>query len=470
MATDGQYGRLQQLILDPYQERVVAVLVRKEGLLSSHSILVPEEAVSAMTDREVRLKISREQVDALPEYRPEIGLVVEGGTYRVDDGLLAVRGSEGIEVYRPSTGQHLRRFESQVIGSEPEHVALQVRAGQQVFCQDGLAGHVSLILLEPDGRVKGLVMHAGHLPGPDLIVPAAWVQEVDPNDVQLSVDKHALQSLPEYNPDDALTADVKNALWADDILRGIDYYEIDATVQDGIVRLRGHVATEMNKSRAEEAARSVAGELGIENHLVVDEDLVVRVAQALGRDERIRMEQVCVGARHGVITLNGRVATASLRVVAEGVAASVPQVRAVVNAIQAPSLHIDPEEQRALQPPIGQEVYATDALLGSIERVIISPDNRRVTSFVAHGSLPDLLDAHERRMAYEIPQQERRVVVPIRAVRYVTESSVWLGVSSLEAARYRDFDSADFASPPEAWQAPYPYRWDDVVFPRVKAD
>ena len=50
--------------------------------------------------------------------------------------------------------------------------------------------------------------------------------------------------------------------------------------------MRGHVATLLNKHRAEQAARSVAGVLGVENHLVVDDELVIDVAQALGRDAR----------------------------------------------------------------------------------------------------------------------------------------------------------------------------------------
>jgi sporulation protein YlmC with PRC-barrel domain len=80
MATDGEYGRLQQLILDPYQERVVALFVRKLSLRSPHTVFIPEEAVADITAGEVQLKISREQVDALPEYKPDSGLVVEGGS------------------------------------------------------------------------------------------------------------------------------------------------------------------------------------------------------------------------------------------------------------------------------------------------------------------------------------------------------------------------------------------------------
>ena len=42
-----------------------------------------------------------------------------------------------------------------------------------------------------------------------------------------------------------------------------------------------------------------------------------------------------------------------------------------------------------------------------------------------------------------------------------------LDVSSFEAIRYRDFDPTEFGSPPEGWQLPYPYHWEDVSLVRL---
>ena len=400
MATDDDYGRLQQLILDPYQERVIGLLVRKHGLVPSHFVIVPIEQVAEVTEREVQLKISRKQMDILPEYLPDSGLDVEGRIYQVDDELFAVRGTQGFEIGRSPTAQRPGMLESQIAQPERERLALQLGAGHKVFCQDGHAGKVSMALLDPSGQVKGFVMHSGHLPGRKLIVPVAWVQEVDKENVHLSVEKSALDGLPEYSSDYALAEELDKVLWDDDILRESDYNQIDVTVQDGIVRLRGHVVTEMNKTRVEDAARSIAGELGIENQLVADEDLVISVSHALGRDERTRLKQVYVGAQNGVITLSGQVDSAALREAAEEVAASVPEVRGVVNYLQAPDVTVDPEEQRVLEPPIGREIFATDMPLGQVERVIINPHNRRVTSFVAHGNFPDL--RHVRRISVSL--------------------------------------------------------------------
>ena len=313
MATDDDYGRLQQLILDPYQERVIGLLVRKHGLVPSHFVIVPIEQVAEVTEREVQLKISRKQIDILPEYLPDLGLDVEGRIYEADDESFAVRGMQGFEIGRSPTAQRPGMLESQIAQPERERLALQLGAGHKVFCQDGHAGKVSMALLDPSGQVKGFVMHSGHLPGRKLIVPVAWVQEVDKENVHLSVEKSALDGLPEYSPDYALAEELDKVLWADGILRESDYNQIDVTVQDGIVRLRGHVVTEMHKTRVEDAARSIAGELGIENQLVADEDLLISVSHVLGRDERTHLKQVYVGAQNGVITLSGQVDSTALR-------------------------------------------------------------------------------------------------------------------------------------------------------------
>ena len=464
MATDGEYGHLQQVIVDPHQERVVALIVRQHGLPSPHTVVVPEKDVAEATDYEVRLNISLEQVNALPEYEPGAEVDVEGQKYEVDDESFAVRGKRGVQVGRTPTEQRPGMLESQMAKFERERQALQLRSGHTVFCRDGLAGKVSMMLLHPDGRVKGFVMHAGHLPGRNLIVPVAWVQEVDREDVHLSVEKAALKSLPDYSNDFALEAGVYDALWADEILRETDYNDMETVVQDGIVHLRGHVNTPMNRTRAEDAARQVRGVLGVENALIVDEDLVLDVAQALGSDQRTQLERISVGAQHGVIILTGQVESAAIREAAEELAASVPKVRGVANYLHAPNVVIDPQEEQVHEPPINGEVYATDMLVGVVERVIINPHNRRVAAFVVHGYFPELLHPGEDGLSNGTAQVELRAVVPIHSVRYETDNSVELNVSSNEIVQNQDFDPVNFMSPPEDWQPPYPYRWGEVLF------
>ena len=466
MTKDGEYGHLQQVLLDPHLERVVALLVRPYRLIPSPTVVVPEELIADASEKEVRLKISREQVEALPQYRPDSELIVEGQSYEADDELFAVRGKQGIEIGRAPSSKEPGMIESQLTDSERERFGLRLRAGQQVFCRDEHAGWVSLILLDPNGQVKDFVLHTGHLhlTGRELIVPIAWVQEVDRGNVHLLVAKQYLENLPDYYSDEVLGAAADNALWSDEILRNTDYKQIGISVEDSIVRLRGHVVTSMNKGNAEKAARSVPGVLNVENDLVVDDDLVLEVAQALGKNEVTRLERIAVGAQNGFITLDGYVASTAIRDDAEAITASIPQVRGVVNYLHAPNVIIDYKDEPIRQPLIGQQVAATDMHLGYVEKVIINPCNRRVTAFVARGCFPDPRYKDNYRLPDEAPQQESSVVIPIDAVRYVTESYVLLGVRGAEAALNRSFGSAEFTFPPTAWQPPYPYRWEQVLF------
>lgn len=464
--TDGDYGHLKQLLLDPHQERIVGLLVRPQGLLPYHPVVVPEDLIADASEKEVRLKISRSELEALPRFGPNSQLVVQGEAYQADDGLFAVLNKQGVEVGRAPSSRQPGMIETQTIGAAQERFGLRLRAGQQVFCRDEYAGWASLILLDPRGRVKGFVLHTGHLAlfGRELIVPVDWIQEVDRENVHLAVEKRDLDHLPEYYSDDVLGAAVDNALWSDTILRNTDYKQIGINVEDGVVWLRGHVATRSNKRNAEEAARSIPGVLNVENNLVVDEDLLIDVSQALGNDERTRSARIAVGARNGFITLNGQVDSAAIRDAAEAIAASLPQVRGVTNYLHAPNVVIDYKDIPTWQPFIGHEISAADMQLGRVKKVIIDPRSRRVTAFVASGYFPDPEDQDGYRLPTDESQKERGVVIPITAVRRVTDGCVLLGISGAEAAMYQTFKTADFISPLADWQPPYPYRWEQVLF------
>ena len=103
IAADGPYGHLQQVIVDPHQERIVALLVRQSGPLIPQIVVVPEQDVAEATDSEVRLKISQEQLKILPEYKSGTGMVVEGRKYEAGDELFAVREIQGFQVGRTPT-------------------------------------------------------------------------------------------------------------------------------------------------------------------------------------------------------------------------------------------------------------------------------------------------------------------------------------------------------------------------------
>jgi hypothetical protein len=195
----------------------------------------------------------------------------------------------------------------------------------------------------------------------------------------------------------------------------------------------------------------------VRNDLVTDEDLVNLVAQALGDDQRTRNERIFVAANHGMVTLSGIENRAHARADAEEIASSVPTVRGVCNYIKRPGDGVDDRTERALQPRIGQEVFASDMALGRVEQVIIDPHSRRVEDMVVYGQLPDRQRATPRMRSYDMPLEERRLLIPIAEVSSMTPTVMQLSVSGLAAARRDDFAPGDFRQPDHAWRPPYPY-------------
>ena len=323
-------------------------------------------------------------------------------------------------------------------------------------------GKVSMVLMDTHGQVTDTVVQLDRPRRRNIIVPFSWVQDADEKGVYLSGDKNALENLPVYRSDDDLAVAVEDALWSDEILRDTDYHDIGILVQDGILSLRGHVTTLDHKCRAAAAVRSIPGILGLENNLVVDRDLVLAVVRAIQCSELTRDAIVSVSARHGFITLTGHVSNAFIQEAAGVVAASVAQVRGVANCLQAPGGVVNSDEPVFRQPPVGEDVYAADMLLGSVKQVVINPLNRCVTAFVTHADFSDLKSAGETGPS--------DVVFPIRAVSYEGDGLIRLGMSGAEAAQQHNFLPSDFVSPPADWQPPYPYRPEDVLFSKKELE
>jgi osmotically-inducible protein OsmY len=459
-ATDGAFGHLRRVILSPLDRRVVALIIR-HGLVPPRDVVIPIAEVASATEQRVRLRVSRAELEGRPAFDPADYVELPAGNhgYGADEALAAVYGGAGDAVARALVATHLGSdariaHQGSLVGQ-----AIALRRGQVVWCNDGRAGRVDLLLLDFFGQVRHFVIRKALLLGRDVIVPVEWVRQIDERGVWLAVARAALDRLPHYRPDDDIAADVDQALWKDDVICATDYYTIDVAVRGGVVYLGGYAATPVSKARAEVAVAEIAGVLQVENQIMTDGELVAAVEQAFARVPLLRGQRLFVHAEHGEVYLSGYATSQDVRAVAEEIAANVPRVRTVVNEVLAPGLAAV-QILRALDLAIGQAVHATEMPLGRVERVIASPQQGRATAFIALGDFPDLLRATPRMLPSEMPKQERRVVIPISAVREVTADGVELRVSGMEAARYPEFAPADFVAPDAEWP---PYQRADVL-------
>lgn len=245
-----------------------------------------------------------------------------------------------------------------------------------------------------------------------------------------------------------------DALQADDSLRRTGSDGIAITVNQGVITLSGHVRSTTHKTRADNVANRMSGIVRFENQLVVDEKLVIAVANALANDKRMHNIQIGVNAQRGFIYLTGRVPSAVLRLSAAKIAAGVSNVRGIVNRIQAPDVATDDAEEQIFQPIIGQVVYSANDELGIVHQVIIHPYNRRVIAIVVSTTLPE---------QYGVSRQPNQLFVAIEQLRCAPSGALFLKQRADGSTALEEFYERNFIAPSVDWRPPFPYYPSDVL-------
>jgi hypothetical protein len=209
----------------------------------------------------------------------------------------------------------------------------------------------------------------------------------------------------------------------------------------------------------------IPGVLSVKSYLVPDDKIIREVASVLGKIEHLYGVRFFTGVQNGVVGLHGEVTSATVRSLAEKSVANIAGVRGVINSVRVFGVDLQVEDQRFLQPTIGEQIYFRDGLYGKVQKVIINPNNRRVVAMLVQGRYSHS-QKDPRFLAYGEDQlPERLVVIFVSAIRFLTKSSGFLQIDSTEAARYSDFDPSSFIAPSEDWTPPYPYCPGNVLFP-----
>ncbi len=250
--------------------------------------------------------------------------------------------------------------------------------------------------------------------------------------------------------DDGILADIWDALWKVDTFRSLDLGSLSIDVKGGEVYLYGFLAQENNLLLIESLVRSVAGVVAVHSHLILDRDLIIRVAQALARDERTHPYILPVDSFHGWIHIGGEVPTCELQHMVEKIAGEVPGVRGVTILPRIvgenPTMPLRPA-----QPRIGAVVYGKDGEVGIVTQVVIQPNNRLVTHVMVRST--EL--ANGRVVAFE-------TVIPLEASDLVKNESIILQRNGPSLNAFPAFDPDEFPLAPFTWQAPYPYTAGEV--------
>ena len=93
---------------------------------------------------------------------------------------------------------------------------------------------------------------------------------------------HGKELSPIERMDSALQESIYQAFWKDSVLRAMEYQEIDVRVKDAVVYLNGHIVSFTSQNRIKKALSAIPGIVEIKNNLILDDQLTVEIASALG--------------------------------------------------------------------------------------------------------------------------------------------------------------------------------------------
>lgn len=218
----------------------------------------------------------------------------------------------------------------------PEAVAEEEGAalgrGAAVYSWQGPVGQLDHVLVDAtSGEVTHLIIKRGPFLARSVVVPIEQVDAVGDAGVRLKGTREDLANAGAYSarPDEGIRAEVRECL----LKVGCNLDTVEFEVQAGVVTLRGPVPDVRTKREAERAVRELEGVVAVHNTLTPDSALAAEITAELANDTRTELAEVGVGAEHGMVTIDGTVATAVERKAAEEVARETPGVMLVINEI-----------------------------------------------------------------------------------------------------------------------------------------
>jgi osmotically-inducible protein OsmY len=185
-----------------------------------------------------------------------------------------------------------------------------------------------------------------------LVIPVSAVERLSEETVFVKVSGEELEELPRYVPRDeeGILTELQDRLKGS----SLDLSDVKATVEEHVAQLEGVVSDVAAKRRAEATAWSVDGVIDVKNVLDTDTAIVARVTAALADDPRTEMAVIEVISERGLVTLKGEVDSAKVRDAAEKIAAELPGVVSVVNALE-----VEPDDDTEALKPLPREAASS---------------------------------------------------------------------------------------------------------------
>lgn len=202
-------GTVDRVVIDPETDQITDVVI-KQGWLFTHDKVVPINLVVRATEDQVRLKISDEQLDQLPDFMEEEHILLEDEeNIRSSKKRMArpvfwyppAGGSVWVDTSRQLGFPYTYFVEDTKINIPDGTVA--IKEGANVISRDDKKeGKVESFLTDPEGaHITHLMVSKGLINKEQKLIPSKWIGMVIDEEVHLSVDSNIVDRLPEYQPE-----------------------------------------------------------------------------------------------------------------------------------------------------------------------------------------------------------------------------------------------------------------------------
>lgn len=205
-ATGKELGRVDLVVLKPETKEVTHVVVRRGSRLgpnSDQAKIVPVDLIASAIAERVDLKPDVPDWQELTDFKVTQYVVVDEEELKHDVPLApsSVPTVFSYPAYIPGPP---------VSGSEPAYMketeenipegTVALKEGARVVSVDGRhIGNVERVLADSNERMTHLVISKGRLLKRSKLLPAAWVQKVEEEQVLLTVDANSVERLEDYD-------------------------------------------------------------------------------------------------------------------------------------------------------------------------------------------------------------------------------------------------------------------------------
>jgi uncharacterized protein YrrD len=210
-ATDGEAGRISELLFEDEHWKVRYVVVDTGNWLHHHRVLMPPAAIVEIREsaREIRIGLTKRQLEESPENDSDPPVsrqrALEEEATPVITWPAPLTGVPSlVPIGRAVASPTFERF-------DPHLRSTRAVAGYRANASGGKVGHVAdFILQEPSWTIRYLVVNTGSWrPGKKVLVAAGWAERVSwkESSVYFGVSPEAIKHAPKYHPDSPICED-----------------------------------------------------------------------------------------------------------------------------------------------------------------------------------------------------------------------------------------------------------------------